>query len=167
MVAPNLTRDQASERSAIIGETKYAIVLDLTDGEGNPGEKTFRSLTTITFAATAGASTFVDIVAGTIRSATLNGTALDTTSYDESTGLALVDLAEHNELVVDADCVYSHTGEGLHRFVDPVDGPCIESVHQDGRRCNLPRGSLFPIETTIHASWSFRRRDVTCTICFR
>ena len=37
MVAPNLTRDQASERSAIIGETKYAIVLDLTDGEGNPG----------------------------------------------------------------------------------------------------------------------------------
>ena len=25
-------------------------------------------------------------------------------------------------LVVDADCAYSRTGEGLHRFVDPVDG---------------------------------------------
>ncbi len=122
MVAPNLTRDQASERSAIIGETKYAIVLDLTDGEGNPGEKTFRSLTTITFAATAGASTFVDVIASTIRSATLNGTDLDTADYDESTGLALENLAEHNELVIDADCVYSHTGEGLHRFVDPSDG---------------------------------------------
>ncbi|MDI9928369.1 aminopeptidase N [Rhodococcus sp. IEGM 1341] len=121
MVAPNLTRDQASERSAIIGETKYAIVLDLTDGEGNPGEKTFRSLTTITFAATAGASTFVDIIASTIRSATLNGTGLDTANYDESTGLALENLAEHNELVIDADCLYSHTGEGLHRFVDPSD----------------------------------------------
>lgn len=24
-------------------------------------------------------------------------------------------------LVVKADCAYSHTGEGLHRFVDPVD----------------------------------------------
>ena len=25
-------------------------------------------------------------------------------------------------LVVDADCCYTNTGEGLHRFVDPVDG---------------------------------------------
>ncbi|WP_036327904.1 hypothetical protein, partial [Microbacterium sp. B19] len=25
-------------------------------------------------------------------------------------------------LVVDADCEYTNTGEGLHRFVDPVDG---------------------------------------------
>ncbi|MEH6795528.1 MAG: aminopeptidase N [Rhodococcus sp. (in: high G+C Gram-positive bacteria)] len=122
MVAPNLTRDQASERSAIIGDTKYAIVLDLTDGEGNPGEKTFRSLTTITFTATAGASSFVDIIAATIRSATLNGTDLDIANYDESTGIALENLTEHNELVVDADCIYSHTGEGLHRFVDPSDG---------------------------------------------
>ena len=30
-------------------------------------------------------------------------------------------LAEHNVVVVDADCRYSNTGEGLHRFVDPVD----------------------------------------------
>ena len=41
--------------------------------------------------------------------------------YDESTGIALTGLAEHNVLVVDADCRYSNTGEGLHRFVDPVD----------------------------------------------
>ena len=25
-------------------------------------------------------------------------------------------------MTVDADCRYSNTGEGLHRFVDPVDG---------------------------------------------
>ena len=31
-------------------------------------------------------------------------------------------LSDHNVLVVDADCRYSNTGEGLHRFVDPVDG---------------------------------------------
>ena len=41
--------------------------------------------------------------------------------YDESTGIALTGLAEHNVVVVDADCRYSNTGEGLHRFVDPVD----------------------------------------------
>ncbi len=36
--------------------------------------------------------------------------------------LELPGLAEANELVVDAVCAYSRTGEGLHRFVDPVDG---------------------------------------------
>src|SRR5690606_32329127 len=42
--------------------------------------------------------------------------------YDESTGVPLTVLDKHNVLVVDADCHYSNTGEGLHRFVDPVDG---------------------------------------------
>src|SRR5207244_4689019 len=31
-------------------------------------------------------------------------------------------LAGHNELVVDAECAYSRSGEGLHRFADPADG---------------------------------------------
>ena len=42
--------------------------------------------------------------------------------YDESTGIPLRGLANRNVVVVDADCRYSNTGEGLHRFVDPVDG---------------------------------------------
>src|SRR5699024_2455168 len=32
------------------------------------------------------------------------------------------ELEETNELIVDADCEYTNTGEGLHRLVDPVDG---------------------------------------------
>ncbi|MEV0357640.1 aminopeptidase N [Nocardia sp. NPDC050697] len=122
MSAPNLTRDQAIERAAVVQVENYRIDLDLTDGAGKPGEGTFRSHTTITFTATPGASTFADIVARTVRSATLNGTALDVSGYDEATGIALTGLAERNELVVEADCEYSHTGEGLHRFVDPADG---------------------------------------------
>ena len=122
MVAPNLTRDQAEERSSLLTVTHYSITLDLTDGAGGPGEKTFSSTTTVTFDATAGASSVVDIVAASVSSATLNGTDVDVSSYDESTGIALTDLAEHNELTVVAECVYSHTGEGLHRFVDPSDG---------------------------------------------
>ena len=69
-----------------------------------------------------GADTVIDIAADTVRSATLNGRVLDVSGYDESTGIALKGLAEHNVLVVEADCRYSNTGEGLHRFVDPVDG---------------------------------------------
>ena len=122
MALPNLTRDQAVERAALVTVDNYRIDLDLTDGDGKPGERTFRSVTTVTFDALDGADTVIDVAAGTVRSATLNGRELDVSGYDESTGIALSGLAEHNVVVVDADCHYSNTGEGLHRFVDPVDG---------------------------------------------
>ncbi|WP_029114551.1 aminopeptidase N [Mycobacterium sp. URHB0044] len=122
MALPNLTRDQAVERAALVTVDGYRIVLDLTDGSGSPGERTFRSTTTVEFDALAGADTVIDIAAETIHSATLNGVAIDVSGYDESTGIPLAGLAEHNVVVVDADCRYSNTGEGLHRFVDPVDG---------------------------------------------
>jgi aminopeptidase N len=118
---PNLTREQAVERAALVTVDNYRITLDLTDGEGNPGERTFRSMTTVEFDALPGADTYIDIAAEAIRSATLNGRDIDVSGYDESTGIALQGLAQRNVLTVDADCRYSNTGEGLHRFVDPVD----------------------------------------------
>ncbi|OBF82868.1 aminopeptidase N [Mycobacterium sp. 852002-51163_SCH5372311] len=121
MALPNLTRDQAAERAALITVDNYQINLDLTDGHGGPGSRTFRSTTTVVFDALAGADTVIDIAADTIRSARLNGRELDISGYDESTGIPLTGLEKRNELVVDADCRYSNTGEGLHRFVDPVD----------------------------------------------
>jgi aminopeptidase N len=118
---PNLTRDQAVERAALITVGSYQISLDLTDGHGAPGERTFRSTTTVAFDALAGADTVIDIAADTVRSASLNGRDLDVSGYDESTGIPLRGLANRNVVIVDADCRYSNTGEGLHRFVDPVD----------------------------------------------
>jgi aminopeptidase N len=118
---PNLTRDQAAERAALITVDSYRIDLDLTDGNGGPGERIFRSITTVEFAALPGADTVIDIAADKIHRATLNGRELDVSGYDESIGIELTGLAEHNVVVVDADCRYSNTGEGLHRFVDPVD----------------------------------------------
>ncbi|MGX7726778.1 aminopeptidase N [Rhodococcus pyridinivorans] len=121
MAPPNLTREQAAERAAILSVDNYSIELDLTDGAGAPGTTTFRSVTTVRFDATAGASTFIDLIAKTVHSATLNGEPVDVSGYSEETGIALTGLAAHNELVVDADCLYTNTGEGLHRFVDPTD----------------------------------------------
>ncbi|NMN99644.1 aminopeptidase N [Gordonia sp. TBRC 11910] len=115
MSAPNLTRVQAAERAASVNVARYQIDLDLTTGP-----ETFRSTTTVEFSAT-GTDTFIDLVAPALRSATLNGTALDVSGFDEEKGLALPGLAESNVLVVVADCAYSNTGEGLHRFVDPTD----------------------------------------------
>ncbi|MFZ0831971.1 MAG: M1 family aminopeptidase, partial [Mycobacterium sp.] len=121
MALPNLTRDQAIERAALVTVDNYTIELDLTDGSGAPGERTFRSVTTVTFEALPGAQTYIDIAADSVRSATLNGVQIDVSAYDESTGIPLTIVDEHNTLFVDADCRYTHTGEGLHRFVDPVD----------------------------------------------
>ncbi len=119
MSAPNLTREQAVARAATVRVENYRVELDLT--EQSAGADGFFSRSIATFTATPGSETFVDIVAARVRSAMLNGTALDVSDYDESRGLRLTGLAERNELVVEADCVYSHTGEGLHRFVDPTD----------------------------------------------
>lgn len=121
MALPNLTREQAVERASLITVASYQIDLDLTDSHGGPGERTFRSVTTVVFDALVGADTVIDIAADTVRGATLNGRDLDVSGYDESTGIELRGLADRNVVVVDADCRYSNTGEGLHRFVDPVD----------------------------------------------
>jgi aminopeptidase N len=123
MGIPNLTRADAEARAELLSVSGYQVELDLTDGGGKPGERTFRSRTTIRFTATTpGASTFVDVIAAGFREVTLNGQQLDVSGYDPQTGIPLPDLAADNVLVVDADCLYTNTGEGLHRFVDPVDG---------------------------------------------
>src|SRR4029077_19768096 len=72
-------------------------------------------------AAVPGSSTFVDFVGDGIATATLNGRELDVSSSTTAGGLPLDDLAADNELTVDAIGLYTNTGEGLHRFVDPVD----------------------------------------------
>ncbi|TDV38739.1 aminopeptidase N [Actinophytocola oryzae] len=123
MAPPNLTRDEAQQRAALLDVASYDVELDLTDGGGKPGDTTFRSTTTVRFASReAAADTWVDLVAASVESATLNGTPLDLSGYREDRGIALPSVAEQNELTVDATCRYMNTGEGLHRFVDPVDG---------------------------------------------
>ena len=117
MPGQNLTRLEATKRSATVHTRSYDVVLDLTRGE-----TLFRSTTTVRFTATPGASTFIDLIAPTVRSITLNGRALDPTEVYEDSRIALMDLTTDNELIVDADCAYMHTGEGLHRFTDPADG---------------------------------------------
>ena len=122
MSSINLTRDEAATRAGLLDVDSYDVALDLTDGAGGPGEGTFRSTTTVRFTCrTPGASTFVDLRGATIRSAVLNGRSLDVSSFDETDGLELTDLAADNVLELDADCCYTSTGEGLHRMVDPVD----------------------------------------------
>ncbi len=121
-LTPNLTRDQAARRAAQLTVHSYVVDLDLTDGAGGPGEKTFRTRSEIRFSAPAGGDSWVDFVGDGIADATLNGKRLDIGGWSSPEGLALPDLQADNVLVVDAVGEYTNTGEGLHRFVDPVDG---------------------------------------------
>ncbi len=117
MPGTNLTRDEAAARATLLEVTHYDVALDLTTGS-----EVFRSTTTVTFdCAEPGASTFVDLIAPTVREVELNGRLLDVASAVSSGRIALDGLLDENVLRVDADCAYMHTGEGLHRFVDPVD----------------------------------------------
>ena len=53
---------------------------------------------------------------------TLNGSPVSPDAFDGER-IALDGLrGGRNELVVDAECAYSRSGEGLHRFTDPADG---------------------------------------------
>lgn len=118
-MAGNLTRDEARERARLLTVESYAVELDLTTGE-----ERFGSTTVVRFgSAETGASTFIDLHDAVVREVTLNGKALDPASYDAEKGrVPLPDLAADNELRVVAGCAYTRSGEGLHRFVDPVDG---------------------------------------------
>ncbi|MGW0575465.1 aminopeptidase N [Streptomyces sp. NPDC002920] len=125
MPGENLSRDEARERAALLSVDGYDVSLDvrsaITDEEEGP--RTFRSVTTIRFRCNEpGASSFADLIAPSVTAVSLNGRDLDPGEVFDGTRILLEDLAAENELVVDALCAYSRTGEGLHRFVDPEDG---------------------------------------------
>jgi aminopeptidase N len=56
-----------------------------------------------------------------VHSVSLNGRELDPAEVSDGIRIQLPDLAAENHLLVVADAPYMNTGEGLHRFVDPVD----------------------------------------------
>lgn len=117
MPGKNLTRDEAIARAAIVSVDHYDVSLDLTTSE-----KTFRTTTTVTFSSPEpGTPTFIDLIAPSVESITLNGEALDPADHFDGVRVQLPSLAERNELTIDATAAFMNTGEGLHRFVDPVD----------------------------------------------
>jgi aminopeptidase N len=116
----NLTREEAQRRARLLTVDSYEIELDLSGAQEGG---TYRSVTTVRFeSAEDGAESFIDLVAPAVHEVHLNGTSLDVAAVFQDSRIALPQLhAGPNELKVVADCAYTNTGEGLHRFVDPVD----------------------------------------------
>ncbi|MFJ7179530.1 aminopeptidase N [Streptomyces massasporeus] len=126
MPGENLSRDEARERAALLSVDGYEVSLDLRSAVGeDPGDgpRTFRSVTTVRFRCNEpGASSFADLIAPSVTAVSLNGRDLNPGEVFDGSRITLEDLSADNELVVDAQCAYSRTGEGMHRFVDPEDG---------------------------------------------
>ncbi len=116
MPGMNLTRAEARERAELIAVDSYEVELDLTRGG-----KVFGSTTAVKFTAKPGSSTFIDAVTHAVHSVTLNGRELDPAEVSDGVRIQLPELEAVNELLVVAEAPYMNTGEGLHRFVDPVD----------------------------------------------
>ncbi|WP_270238675.1 aminopeptidase N [Rothia kristinae] len=117
MPGMNLTRQEAAERADVVTRVhSYDIRLDLTGSS-----RTFASTTTVVFDAVPGSSTFIDAITDSVQRVRLNGRDLDPAEVSDGVRIQLPELAESNELTVEAQALYTNTGEGLHRFVDPVD----------------------------------------------
>ena len=161
MPGKNLSRDEAARRAALLSVSSYRISLDLGNA-ADPEARTFLSTSTITFAcAEPGASTFLDLIAPSVRSVTLNGAALDPNEVFADSRVQLSGLQPENEVTVVADCAYSRTGEGLHRFSDPADGRVYlytQFEPADARRlyANFEQPDLkasFTFDVKVPAGW--------------
>ncbi len=120
----NITRDEARARSAIVTTLGYRVVVDLSgrDPQGNPladPTGTFVSSSTIRFTGTGG-PTHADLIADGVYAAELDGHPLDPAAHHDHRYPIEAPAGEH-ELTIVALCRFSHSGEGLHRFVDPAD----------------------------------------------
>ena len=113
----NLTREEAAARAALITVASYHVDLDLAGGD-----EVFGSVSVIRFdCAAPGSASFINLTAPAVREITLNGEPVGLAAFDGDR-IALEGLAARNVLRVVADCAYSRSGEGLHRFTDPADG---------------------------------------------
>ena len=122
MTSTNLTRTEAETRAKMIGDVNYDVTIDIT-----ASDSTFPSTTVVTFGVTQAGDTFIDLIAAELESVMLDGEditqeCLTDGQYLPANGLPLraLSVGEH-VLEVVATCQYSNTGQGLHRFVDPVD----------------------------------------------
>jgi aminopeptidase N len=117
MPGENLTRVEAQNRASIIATESYLVKLDVTKDE-----KTFDSDTTIVFSCNEpGSEIFVDAITDSVSYIELNGVSLDPAKHSDGIRISVPNLAAENTLRIIAKGIYSNTGEGLHRFVDPVD----------------------------------------------
>ncbi|MGC4994453.1 aminopeptidase N [Nocardia salmonicida] len=118
MNSANLTRSETAARSAAVTVRDYRVDLDLSEA-ADQTRAGFATTTTVVFDATV-EQTWLDFIGLAVESVTVNGAEV-AVEYDGAR-LTVGGLTETNVVVVRGTGAYSRSGEGLHRFLDPVDG---------------------------------------------
>lgn len=162
MTNENLSRGEAAARSALLTVHGYDVSLDLRTAP-DPDAAGFASRSLITFSCNEpGAETFLDFIHGGIDSVVLNGSRLDPADVVDGARIRLPELQQENRLEVAGTALYSRSGEGLHRFVDPADGQTYlytQYEPADARRvfANFEQPDLkaaFTFHVTAPSSWT-------------
>jgi aminopeptidase N len=120
MFPDNLTRAETRQRARLIETHRYAVEVDLSGRAVADPEAEFVSTATCAFNARSAGETHLDLIADRVLLAELDGVELEPSGFTGSR-LPLSLTPGPHEITVQAVCRYSRTGEGLHRFVDPVD----------------------------------------------
>ncbi len=120
----SLTLAESRGRAALLADVDYQVHLTLA-----ADQDTFESTSVVRFTCSqAGASCFLELADGAEVEVTLNGKQLPTAAYD-GRRITLPELALTNEARVSARLPYVTNGDGMHRFVDPVDGETYVSAY--------------------------------------
>lgn len=160
--AANLTRDLAQHRSRTIQLLRQSIHLDLS-AAGNESSETFESTSTLTLIPSE-TSIEIDVVAAADPVVEVDGVEVPSTYAESRVRIdGLTPDVEHT-IVVRAQCLYSHTGEGLHRYFDPEDGETYLYTHfepTDARRVfacfdQPDMKTSFSVSVTAPAHWIVR-----------
>ncbi|MDD7962538.1 aminopeptidase N [Microbacterium thalli] len=118
MTDDNLTRSDAQRRAADRRVRTIDVALDLRDAPALD-VNTFATRATFAFDAAPGGETWIDFLGASVDAVTVNGESR-AVEWDGAR-IRIAELADTNVVTIAARGVYSRSGEGLHRFVDPVD----------------------------------------------
>ena len=119
----NLQRAEAATRSALISTTSYDVSLDVRHAP-DPQVAGYPTRSVINFTAQPGTSTFLDFIGSDVHSVLLNGQELRVADVVDGARIRLDNLQDENQVAFTGTALYSRSGEGMHRFVDPADGQC-------------------------------------------
>lgn len=118
MDTANLSRHETAARSAAVTLRSIRVELDLT-GAPERARTGFPTTTTLEFDSSVD-ETWLDFIGEEVRRVVVNG--VDHAVAYDGARLSLTGLRESSNVVrVEATGAYSRSGEGLHRFHDPVD----------------------------------------------
>ena len=149
MTSANLTRDETAARAAGIRLHTIDVELDLR-GARDADAATFGTAATLAFEADVDA-TWIDFIGASVDAVIVNG---EERAVDwDGARVHIDDLAAHNTVEIRGTGRYSTSGEGLHRFVDPLDGEVYLYTQYEPADCRR----VYPCfeQPDLKARWRF------------